>query len=86
MDISELCPADDHAADGMIILQRFQESWKDSVMLTIQGIIYYMVQHCLRLFAIDHLLFMFRHDIQNSAAYITGECMNKAACACWLSS
>ncbi|KAK9801982.1 hypothetical protein WJX73_006280 [Symbiochloris irregularis] len=62
----------DHAADGKIILQRFVESWKDSVMLTLQGILYYMVQHCLRLFAIDHLLFVFQRDLQRLIAWATG--------------
>ena len=63
----------EHAADGKIILQRFQESWKDSVSLTLQGIIYYVLQHFLRLFALDHLLFVFRHDIQQIVARLTGE-------------
>lgn len=62
----------DHAVDGKIILQRFVESWKDSVMLTLQGILYYTLQHCLRLFAIDHLLFVFQRDIQRLVAWATG--------------
>ena len=64
---------ENHAADGKIILQRFHESWKDSVMLTVQGILYYIMQHFLRIFAIDHLLFVFNHDIQKAAAVVTGE-------------
>lgn len=64
--------AQEHAADGKIILQRFAESWKDSVMLTLQGMLYYVLQHVLRLFALDHLLFVLHHDIRNHIARLTG--------------
>lgn len=69
-DASSLLPF--HAADGKIIMQRFVESWKDSVMLTLQGILYYVLQHFFRLLAIDHLLFVFQRDIQRLVAWVTG--------------